>query len=288
MATELLPVLFISHGGGPFPFLKSEMHGVWDKLEDSLRDLPRHVGERPKAFLVISAHWERPVFTVMSNPKPPMLYDYSGFPPHTYQLNYPAPGSPELAARIEDLLEGMGIAVDADDSRGFDHGTFIPFMLAYPKADIPVVQLSIREDYDPAAHLAVGRALKPLRKEGIAIIASGYSYHNLQMFGPQAKIPSKEFDHWLNDAVVRSNPDERVRRLIDWSNAPFARIAHPQEDHLIPLMVAVGAAEQEPASVIYHEENFFGGMAVSSFRFGAKPSSSVSRQTSRGTSSPLG
>jgi aromatic ring-opening dioxygenase catalytic subunit (LigB family) len=263
-----LPTYFISHGGGPWPWLKNEMQGVYDNLEASLQAMPRELGTTPKAVLVVSGHWEEPEFTVMSSPAPSMVYDYSGFPEFTYSIKYPAPGSPQVAIRVQELLNGAGIAAGSDDGRGFDHGTFAPLAAIYPKADVPVLQLSIRADYDVDAHLAAGRALAPLRDEGVLIVASGLSYHNLRRFGAAGHHPSREFDAWLTEAVCDAVAEQRNRKLRDWTNAPSARLAHPHEDHLIPLMVAVGAAEAEPGERVYHEDSFFGALAVSSYRFG--------------------
>ena len=245
------------------------MGPTYDKLEAALADMPRQIGRTPRAILMISAHWEEPAFTVMANPRPPMIYDYGGFPAHTYQVHYDAPGSPELAQRVRDLVAGAGLPAQIDPERGFDHGVFSPMAAIYPKADVPVVQLSLRRGLDPAEHLALGRAIAPLRDEDVLIIGSGLSYHNLRNFGPQAHDVSKAFDDWLEQAVVQGAPDERAQQLINWSSAPAARIAHPREEHLIPLMVAVGAAEDEAGMRIYHEEAFMGGLVVSSFRFGS-------------------
>ncbi|HEY9405128.1 MAG TPA: class III extradiol ring-cleavage dioxygenase [Pyrinomonadaceae bacterium] len=263
-----LPTYFISHGGGPWPWLKEGMRGAYDKLEASLKELPRETGARPKAILAVSGHWEEQDFTVMSGATPPMLYDYSGFPEHTYRIRYGAPGSPQVARRVQELLAAAGIGARADAARGFDHGVFAPLAVAYPEADVPVVQLSIRKDYDPEAHLAAGRALAPLRDEGVLIMASGLSYHNLRQFDERARVPSREFDEWLTGAVCGARSEERNRLLCDWQSAPSARAAHPREDHLIPLMVAAGAAETETGVRVYHEDAFFGGITVSSFRFG--------------------
>jgi aromatic ring-opening dioxygenase catalytic subunit (LigB family) len=263
-----LPAYFISHGGGPWPWLRSEMPGVYDRLEASLRELAREVGAKPRAVLAVSGHWEERDFTLMTTPRPPMVYDYSGFPAHTYRIEYPAPGSPEVARRALELLQNAGIPAGVDDRRGFDHGVFAPLAVVYPQADVPVLQLSIRRDYDPAAHLAASRALSPLREEGVLILGSGLTYHNLRQFGPEAKAVSREFDEWLGDAVCNHEGEERARRLRGWAGAPSARAAHPREDHLIPLMVAAGAALGEPCARVYHEEDFFGGITVSSFRFG--------------------
>ncbi|MGJ7541955.1 DODA-type extradiol aromatic ring-opening family dioxygenase [Variovorax sp. LT1R16] len=266
---RLLPTYFISHGGGPWPWMKKEMGNAYAQLEASLADIPRQIGRAPRAILMVSAHWEMPAFTVQGHPKPPMIYDYGGFPAHTYRVHYDAPGSPEVAQRVMALLEAAGLPAAIDPERGFDHGAFSPMAAIYPKADVPMVQLSLKRGLDPAEHLALGRALAPLRREDVLIVGSGLSYHNLRNFGPQASEVSKAFDDWLDTAVVGATPADRVAHLLDWASAPSARIAHPREEHLIPLMVAVGAAEAEAGERVYHEQAFMGGIAVSSFRFGA-------------------
>jgi len=149
---------------------------------------------------------------------------------------------------------------------------FSPMKAMYPDANVPVVQLSLKRGLDPAEHLALGRALAPLRGENVLIVGSGLSYHNLRNFGPQAHGVSKAFGDWLDDTAVQSAPQERAQRLQEWASAPSARMAHPREEHLIPLMVAVGAAEQEPGERVYHEDAFMGGLVVSSYRFGASAS----------------
>jgi aromatic ring-opening dioxygenase catalytic subunit (LigB family) len=267
MSTRL-PTYFVSHGGGPWPFMKDQYGATYDKLEHSLVDIKRQVGVRPKAVLVVSSHWEEPEFVVSSAAAPGMIYDYGGFPPHTYQVKYPAPGSPQLAQRVGELVGAAGIAVSQDPLRGFDHGTFSMLYPVYPEADMPVVQLSIKHGYDPQTHIDIGRALAPLRDEGVLIIGSGLSFHNLRQFGPGGKVASREFDAWLQHVLLKLTPSERSVALLHWSEAPYARMAHPREDHLVPLMVALGAAEGEAASCVYHEDDFFGNLAVSSFRFG--------------------
>jgi aromatic ring-opening dioxygenase catalytic subunit (LigB family) len=231
--------------------------------------MPEHLGVKPKAILMISAHWEENDFAIMSHANPPMLYDYGGFPDHTYHIKYPAPGDPGLAKEVNTLLKNAGLPSHLDGERGFDHGSFAPMFAIYPKADVPVVQLSIQSGYEPNIHIDVGRALAPLRDQGVLIIGSGLSYHNLrEIFNPaRAKIPSIQFDDWLQTTLLNSNSEERLKRLKNWSEAPSARKAHPREDHLIPLMVAVGAAELEPAEMVYHEI-FRDSFAASSFRFG--------------------
>lgn len=266
-----LPTYFISHGGGPWPWIMDLLPGDWKPLHDSMVDLAREVGPAPKAILMISAHWETRHFTVQTHPKPPMYYDYGGFPDFTYRVQYPAPGSPEVAERVAELLTANGIRVERDAARGFDHGVFAPLAVAYPNADVPVLQLSIQRDYRPDDHLELGRALAPLRDEGVLIVGSGFTFHNLRLFGPGAKAPSAAFDAWLTDAVTAHTPAERVDLLRKWDRAPSARVAHPAEDHLIPLMVVVGAAIDEPGVSVYHQTDLFEHVTASSFRFGVAP-----------------
>jgi aromatic ring-opening dioxygenase catalytic subunit (LigB family) len=264
-----LPTYFISHGGGPWPWLEGAFRKQFDQLDASLKDIAREAG-KPRAVLVVTGHWEAERFTVQSSPEPGMIYDYGGFPPHTYEIRYPAPGAPDVARRVTGLLGKAGIAAAEDAGRGFDHGTFTPLYSMYPQADVPVVQLSVKLGYDPEEHLAAGRALAPLRDEGVLIVGSGLSYHNLRAFGAAARGPSEAFDAWLAQAMAAA-PAQRSQQLREWASAPAARIAHPQEDHFIPLMVAVGAAEGEAAHRVYHERDFMGGVTASSYRFGAAP-----------------
>jgi aromatic ring-opening dioxygenase catalytic subunit (LigB family) len=264
-----LPTYFVSHGGGPWPWLKDQYGPTYARLEASLVDIKRQVGVRPSAVLVVTSHWESADFLVSSGAAPAMIYDYGGFPPHTYQIRYPAPGQPQLAARVAALLDAAGHPAALDPDRGFDHGTFSMLAPVYPDADMPVVQLSIRHGYDPATHLAAGRALAPLRDEGALIIGSGLSFHNLRQFGAGGALASRGFDAWLQHTLLDLAPPQREAAMLDWSAAPYARMAHPREDHLVPLWVALGAAADEAAACVYHEDDFFGSLAVSSFRFGA-------------------
>lgn len=266
-----MPTMFISHGGGPWPWIKEQMPGDFGPLEDSLQAIPAELGVTPRAILAVSGHWEAPEFTVQTHARPPMLYDYGGFPEFTYHLDYPAPGSPEVAARVGDLLTAAGLPVQTDDQRGFDHGVFAPLFVAYPNADVPILQLSIKSGYDPATHLAAGRALAPLRDEGVLIVGSGLSFHNLRAFGAAGARASAEFDRWLTPMLVDDVGAARSRRLLEWDRAPSARASHPSEDHLIPLMVAVGAAEDERGVRTYHQDDFMGSITASSFRFGPNP-----------------
>lgn len=277
MTASKMPTYFVSHGGGPWPWLKKEMP-FFDTLEASLKAIPSQLGQKPKALLVISGHWEEAEFTVMSSPHPPMVYDYGGFPDHTYHIKYPAPGSPSLALRVQELIRAAGMPAQLDAERGFDHGAFVTAYAMYPNADVPMLQLSLKRGYDPATHIALGKALAPLRDEGVVILGSGLSYHNLRAMmrrDPAAKIASKAFDDWLQQAIMQTTPALRDAKLLQWSQAPSARAAHPEEDHLLPLMVAAGAAEGESAALIYHEEVFMGSMTASSFRFGEAVASAI-------------
>ncbi|HEY9279985.1 MAG TPA: class III extradiol ring-cleavage dioxygenase [Eoetvoesiella sp.] len=263
-----MPVYFISHGGGPWPFMPEALQSN-QALAASLRDIPTQIGQRPSAIVMVSAHWETPdAFKVMTHPHPPMLYDYYGFPENTYQLQYPAPGSPALARRITQLLQTAQLPTEPDHNRGYDHGAFVPLFVMYPDANIPVVQVSILNHYSPEAHMALGRALAPLRDENILIIGSGLSYHNLRQIWGGGSEASAQFDAWLQQAIVQGPVEQRASQLQNWAAAPAARLAHPREDHLIPLMVAAGAAEHDPATCVYYETTAFSGITASSFRFG--------------------
>ncbi|MCF8485384.1 MAG: dioxygenase [Rhodobacteraceae bacterium] len=260
-----LPTYFISHGGGPWPWLPN-MRQMLHSLEVSLARMPAEIGTTPKAILMISGHWEDDRFAVMSSPAPGMVYDYGGFPPETYQIKYPAPGAPALAQRTADLIAAAGLPTRLDPKQGYDHGTFVPAYVMYPKANVPLYQVSLQHGYDPAAHFALGRALAPLRDEGVLIVGSGLSYHNLRLFGPGAKEPSAGFDAWL-DAALAKSPADRTQALLDWEQAPYARICHKEEDHLAPIFAALGAAEDAVATRVYHDTNVYGGVTASSYRF---------------------
>ena len=269
MPAMRLPTYFISHGGGPWPYLPA-LRAALHNLEASLVDIPRQIGGKPKAVLVLTGHWEASTFTVSSSARPTMMYDYSGFPAHTYEVVYPAPGSPQLAQRVAELTGAAGIDMMQDPVCGFDHGTFVPLVVMFPDANVPVVQVSLKLGYDPGQHWALGRALAPLRDEGVLILGSGLSYHNLRQFGPEAAGASGTFDTWLQQTLVDSTVGDRQALLMNWGQAPAARQAHPQGDHLVPLMVALGAAQDESAVRVYHDTALFGGVTASSWRFGAQ------------------
>ncbi len=271
MSDVRLPTLYIPHGGGPCFFMQPMPGfppGLWDNLAGYLRGIPAAIGVRPKAVLVISGHWESTVPTVLSPRDHTLLFDYYGFPDYTYELTYPAHGAPEVAGRVHELLHQAGFATQDDKKRGLDHGVFVPFKLIFPNADVPIVQLSLLNNLDPAQHLAIGHALAPLREEGVLIVGSGNSYHNLrEFFSPseRAGAASAQFDEWLAQAVEAA-PAEREQRLIHWHEAPGAIESHPRSEHLLPLMVVAGAAGQDAGRVTYREQMF--GKMFSGYQFG--------------------
>lgn len=265
---DRLPTFYLPHGGGPCFFMDWPRGpaGTWDAMAAFLRGLIGTLAQRPRAVVVVSGHWEEPGFAVNTAPRPSLLFDYYGFPPHTYELSYPVAGDPALAARVRGLLEGAGLATQADDRRGLDHGVFIPFMLVLPEADVPIVELSLRADLDPQSHLAAGRALEPLRDEGVLVVGTGMSFHNLRAYGPNGTEPSRMFDDWLTRAVTAPQAEQRNRSLADWHLAPAARFSHPREEHLLPLMIAAGAAGQDRGSKIFEGQVM--DVTLSGFRFG--------------------
>ncbi|MEJ0037497.1 MAG: class III extradiol ring-cleavage dioxygenase [Gammaproteobacteria bacterium] len=267
-----LPTLFVSHGGGPWPFMP-------DRIEDFagtlayLQKLPATLPSQPTAILSVSGHWEEEQFTVATSEHPPMVYDYYGFPEHTYRIKYAAPGSRAIAARVSQLLKAAGVTIDEDSERGFDHGTFVPLAVMYPQARIPVVSLSLRANLSATEHLRMGAALAPLRDEGVLIVGSGLSYHNLRALrmASTAGPVSDQFEAWLTEAVSDPDPASRARQLSRWDTAPAARLAHPREEHLIPLMVAAGAAGNSRGALDFRDRVW--GVSMASYRFDDGPAS---------------
>jgi len=261
-----MPVLFVPHGGGPMPLLGEANHRELTSLLQSVSaDLPR-----PKAILIITAHWEEGVATLSSAPAPGMLYDYYGFPPESYKFKYSAAGNPALAQTIAGLLEEAGIKSQLDSKRDFDHGTFVPLMLMYPQADISVVQLSLLKNLNPAAHIALGEALAPLREQGVLIVGSGMSFHNMQAFfsaNPTTKDRSEQFDCWLTETLISSelSVTEKNTRLAAWQAAPEARFCHPREEHLLPLHVCFGAGKRASPAATKIFSGFLFNTKISAF-----------------------
>jgi aromatic ring-opening dioxygenase catalytic subunit (LigB family) len=247
-------IIYFPHGGGPLPILGDPSHQA---MIDFMTHLPQRL-ERPEAILVVSAHWEENVATLLSAPYPPMFYDYYGFPPQAYEITYPAPGHPALAERLAALLEKNGISSRLDAQRGFDHGVFIPLKLMYPAADIPVIQLSLLRGLNAAAHIALGKALRELLSENILVAGSGFSFHNQRaFFGRELGAPdpaNDAFQNWLIETCTGNlSQTERERRLIEWEKAPSARYCHPREEHLLPLHVCQALADA-PAEVIFDDQ----------------------------------
>ncbi len=216
----------------------------------------------PSAILVVTAHWEAAAATFSGGRNPELIYDYHGFPAETYALTYPAIGAPELADKAARSLRAVGIDAVVDPVHGWDHGVFIPLKMMYPKADIPVLAMSLKTGLDPHDHIAMGEALRPLRTDGVLIMGSGMSYHNLRQMDNSAA--ASEFDHWL-DAALAGDTRHRSARLADWSRAPSGRISHPREEHLLPLMVASGAGGDTPGRKLW--SGAVGATAVSAWAF---------------------
>jgi aromatic ring-opening dioxygenase catalytic subunit (LigB family) len=248
-------IVYFSHGGGPLPILGDASHKA---MVEFMGQLPSQL-IKPEAVLVISAHWEESAATLLGAQNPELFYDYYGFPAEAYQITYPAPGSPALARRIAGTLEANHIPARIDPQRGFDHGLFIPLKLMYPQADIPALQLSLLRGLNPAAHLALGKALRGLLKENILVIGSGFSFHNLRAFfggAMGAPDPANDlFQNWLIEVCTGPLPESRrEQRLIEWEQAaPSARYCHPREEHLLPLHVCVGMAGK-PARLIFDDQ----------------------------------
>jgi len=256
--------IFISHGGGPLPVLGDPAHR---ELVEHLHAIASTI-RKPAAIVVISAHWEESVVTVTTNPNPPIIYDYYGFPAESYSIEYPAVGNPALARSIIEKLGDNEIAARPDDVRGFDHGLFIPLTLMYPDADIPCVQLSLQSGLDPEKHIRIGEALTCLAKDNFLVLGSGFSFHNLKvLLGDQSTGHDSEneaFEDWLINTCAEKSIDEseRMHRLSTWSSAPGARYCHPREEHLLPLHVCYGVTRR---ACLHHETLTIMGKKSSTF-----------------------
>lgn len=255
------PALFISHGAPTLPFDDVQVHHFFKGLADTL--------PRPTAILVISAHWMTARPTVSSATQPETIHDFYGFPEKLYQLRYPAPGAPDVAARVAALLRGSGITCDIDPSRGLDHGAWNPLLMIYPNADIPVLQLSIQPDESPAHHIALGKALAPLRDEGVLILASGSTTHNLAAWRENRHLPDGEAPEWVTDFAdwVAANVESGGTGALEaYESHPHGLDNHPSNDHILPLFVVLGAGG-DPAKVI-HRSNSYGVLAMDAYAFG--------------------
>lgn len=267
-----LPTWYLPHGGGPWNAMEENGDPAgYGALAAWLGVFGRRVLETgASSLLVVSAHWEEPRPTLHFGSHPGMLYDYGGFPEHTYHLKWAAPGNPALAARAEELLAAAGFKTDREEDRGYDHGTFVPLMVAFPEPRLPVAQLSLVRGLDPVTHFAMGRALEPLREEGVLILGSGMSFHNLRAFfsgDPSVAPVSEAFDEWLGASVAIADPDARREALVNWMTAPGALACHPRSEHLLPLHVVAGAAGSDPGRLDFRGSLM--GARISAAVFGA-------------------
>ena len=253
--TDKATILYIPHGGGALPLLDEAGHGA---MNNFLRGFASTIA-KPEAILVISAHWEEPVITITAADKPQLYFDYFNFPPEAYEYQYPAPGDPKLAERVQQVLRQATIDSRLDYDRGFDHGLFIPLMMMYPDADIPCIQISLSNSLDAGLHVQIGNALSGLRSENLLILGSGFSFHNMEVFmsKPPGQLDERNraFETWLAQTCSDSWIDETEReaRLVDWQQAPHARYCHPREEHLLPLQVCYGVG-QSAAKTVFQDE----------------------------------
>lgn len=239
------PILYISHGGGPLPLLGEPSH---NEMVHGLQEIGSQI-KRPDGIIVISAHWETETVEITSGDSPEIVYDYAGFPPEAYSIQYPAPGFPDLATDIHQVFQSRNIDATLNSQRGFDHGLYVPLKIMFPAADIPCLQISLLHSLDPAAHIALGEALRQLQRSNILIIGSGFSFHNMNAFFNKGIADAEEknlaFQEWLTSVCSSStlNEEQRMNKLIEWTSAPSARFCHPREEHLLPLHVCYGAAQ---------------------------------------------
>ncbi|MGP9800642.1 DODA-type extradiol aromatic ring-opening family dioxygenase [Rheinheimera sp. NSM] len=254
MTSSLAPVLYLPHGGGPLPLLGDPHHQALTQFFAQLGDKLA----TPAAILVISAHWESPQPALTAAENPSLLFDYSGFPAQSYQLSYPAPGHPQLAAQIAEKLQQAGFAAELNPGRGWDHGVFVPLLLLRPQADIPVLQLSLLKGLDAKAHIALGEAISFLRAQNVLIIGSGMSFHNMQAFFNANLVSDSQLEafnqYFIDSLQPQYSYAEQAQRLINWQQAPDARLMHPREEHLLPLHVCFGAAKGSTAQVLFNDK----------------------------------
>jgi aromatic ring-opening dioxygenase catalytic subunit (LigB family) len=254
-------IVYFSHGGGPLPILGDPSHKA---MLDFMIHLPTMIN-RPDFILVVSAHWEENVATLLGAEKPSMFYDYYGFPAEAYTITYPAPGSPELAEKIAGVFEKNNTPIQINHERGFDHGLFIPLKLMYPEADIPSLQLSLVKGLNPAEHLTMGNILRALMHENILVVGSGFSFHNMMAFSWQGLDKpdplNDKFQNWLIETCTGTlSQPEREKALIEWEKAPGARYCHPREEHLLPLHVCAGMAKQ--AGTLIFDDKILGKRSI--------------------------
>ncbi|TPX64146.1 hypothetical protein SpCBS45565_g06107 [Spizellomyces sp. 'palustris'] len=246
--TYRAPALFLPHGGGPMPLLNDAGHR--DLITFLTKTGRKYLNPRPKAILLVTAHWEtrNPTVSTVSNPE--LLYDYYNFPPETYNIDFPAKGDPKVAKRVVDLLQNAGFKTQTDAERGWDHGVFVPLKLYLPDFDIPIIPMSVLTSQDAAEHYRIGKALEPLRDEGVMIIGSGMSFHNMRAMRGRLGFSgtlNEPFDDAVDEAVKIASSDERGKVLSAWDKMEGALDSHPSgaAEHFMPLLVVAGAGGDE-------------------------------------------
>lgn len=260
------PTFYIPHGGGPC-FFMDDPHDVWTNMGNFLNKIPYSLPQIPDSIVVISGHWENTPIKIHAAEKPSLYYDYYDFPPHTYELTYPASGNQQLAEKIQKLFQSQNMQAELEYERGWDHGVFIPLKVMFPEANIPIVQVSLHHSLDPQIHLQMGEILSPLRNENILIIGSGMSYHNLPyLFSGKETAFADQFHDWLTDIVTNPDISQRNQSLANWLQAQGARSNHPREEHLLPLMVVAGAAGQDQSICIFKDRII--NKPIAGFQFG--------------------
>lgn len=260
-----IPPVFIAHGGGPMPLMNDPTH---EPMIQSLKELVSQI-PKPEAILVISAHWEEKTLTILETPDPDLYFDYSGFPEECYTYKYKAPIAKEVNEKLKSLFEKNGISYKSEKKRGYDHGVFVPLLLMYPDADIPIAQISLVKTLDPEEHIKIGNAISSLSQEGVLILGSGFSYHNFQgLFNPTKQVIENnlKFHNYLKDTFENTlySPEKRYQLLTKWKSAPGGTHCHPREEHLLPLMVVCGASEGKIGTI---QEIQFGKILVLNIYF---------------------
>ncbi|PAS95595.1 MAG: dioxygenase [Candidatus Dactylopiibacterium carminicum] len=254
-----MPVLFISHGSPMHAVQEHPAALAWVSAVSQLT--------RPKAVLMVSAHWESGPPLIGGAEQPETIHDFGGFPDELYRIRYPAPGAPDLAARIQNLLRDAGLEAGIDGCRGLDHGAWVPLLKMYPQADVPVLQLSVQPGLDARHHLKLGAALSHLRKEGVLIVGSGHMTHNLRDWFHGARIDAGPYAREFRDWVAKHLLAKDIDALSAWEEqAPHARRAHPTPEHFLPLFVALGAAKDDLAPECLHSSFEYGVLAMDAWR----------------------
>jgi 4,5-DOPA dioxygenase extradiol len=259
----MLPSLFVSHGA---PTLALDPGKTGEALARLAADFPK-----PKAILAASAHWSGSALALGASERPETVHDFGGFPEALYRIEYPAPGAPDVARRAQQLLAAQGFDAALDAGRGFDHGAWMPLRLMYPDADIPITQISLQPRLGPEHHYRIGKALAPLRDEGVLILASGSLTHNLYEIGAfdmGASTPEwvESFRQWVAQRIEANDADALLRYR---EVAPAAIRNHPTDEHFLPLFVALGAAGKDYRVQRIDSGTTYGILAMDAYLFDA-------------------